>query len=85
MKSMVKTMTEAQKIPHFGYCDEVDLTNLVELKPHLKNAAQLRGVKFSFMPVFIKVNGVFRYTHPHEECEFNHNPCLSHAYTPSYF
>ena len=54
-KAMVKTMTAAQKIPPFGYYDEVDVTNLVKLRDDVKEAALARGVKFSYMPVFIKV------------------------------
>lgn len=51
---MVKTMTAALKIPHFGYCDEVDLTALVKLREELKPVASARGIKLSFMPFFIK-------------------------------
>lgn len=54
-KAMVKTMTAALKIPHFGYCDEVDLTELVRLRSELKGLAESRGVKLSYMPFFIKV------------------------------
>lgn len=53
-KAMVKTMTAALKIPHFGYCDEVDLTELVRLREELKPIAAARGVRLSFMPFFIK-------------------------------
>ncbi|KAI1891930.1 hypothetical protein AGOR_G00148780 [Albula goreensis] len=53
-KAMVKTMTAALKIPHFGYCDEVDLTRLVRLRAELKDMAEARGVKLSYMPFFIK-------------------------------
>ncbi|XP_036309198.1 lipoamide acyltransferase component of branched-chain alpha-keto acid dehydrogenase complex, mitochondrial isoform X1 [Pipistrellus kuhlii] len=53
-KAMVKTMTAALKIPHFGYCDEVDLTALVRLREELKPVAAARGIKLSFMPFFIK-------------------------------
>lgn len=53
-KAMVKTMTAALKIPHFGYCDEVDLTRLVSLRSELKPVADGRGVRLSFMPFFIK-------------------------------
>ncbi|XP_067310355.1 lipoamide acyltransferase component of branched-chain alpha-keto acid dehydrogenase complex, mitochondrial-like [Pseudorasbora parva] len=53
-KAMVKTMTAALKIPHFGYCDEVDLTQLVRLRSELKDLAKSRGVSLSYMPFFIK-------------------------------
>ncbi|KAL7855219.1 hypothetical protein SRHO_G00174090 [Serrasalmus rhombeus] len=53
-KAMVKTMTAALKIPHFGYKDEVDLTRLVRLRSELKGVAESRGVRLSYMPFFIK-------------------------------
>uniref|UniRef100_A0A7N9AK05 Dihydrolipoamide acetyltransferase component of pyruvate dehydrogenase complex n=1 Tax=Mastacembelus armatus TaxID=205130 RepID=A0A7N9AK05_9TELE len=53
-KAMVKTMTAALKIPHFGYCDEVDLSRLVALRAELRPMAEGRGVKLSYMPFFIK-------------------------------
>lgn len=54
-KAMVKTMSAALKIPHFGYKDEVDLSQLVRLRSELKGLAESRGVKLSYMPFFIKV------------------------------
>ena len=54
-KAMVKTMTAALKIPHFGFCDEVDLSRLVALRADLKAISEARGVKLSYMPFFIKV------------------------------
>ncbi|XP_053104851.1 lipoamide acyltransferase component of branched-chain alpha-keto acid dehydrogenase complex, mitochondrial isoform X2 [Hemicordylus capensis] len=53
-KAMVKTMTAALKIPHFGYYDEVELNQLVQLREEMKPTAQARGVNLSFMPFFIK-------------------------------
>ncbi|KAI5607934.1 lipoamide acyltransferase component of branched-chain alpha-keto acid dehydrogenase complex, mitochondrial, partial [Silurus asotus] len=53
---MVKTMTAALKIPHFGYKDEVDLSQLVRLRSELRNVAESRGVKLSYMPFFIKAS-----------------------------
>ncbi|KAI4872913.1 hypothetical protein NFI96_005295 [Prochilodus magdalenae] len=53
-KAMVKTMTAALKIPHFGYKDEVDLTQLVHLRSELKGLTESRGVRLSYMPFFIK-------------------------------
>ncbi|ELV10510.1 Lipoamide acyltransferase component of branched-chain alpha-keto acid dehydrogenase complex, mitochondrial [Tupaia chinensis] len=55
-KAMVKTMSAALKIPHFGYCDEVDLTELVKLREELKPIALARGIKLSFMPFFLKAS-----------------------------
>ncbi|EHB02161.1 Lipoamide acyltransferase component of branched-chain alpha-keto acid dehydrogenase complex, mitochondrial [Heterocephalus glaber] len=53
-KAMVKTMSAALKIPHFGYCDELDLTELLKLREELKPIALARGIKLTFMPFFIK-------------------------------
>ncbi|KAG8555952.1 hypothetical protein GDO81_017877 [Engystomops pustulosus] len=53
-RAMVKTMTAALKIPHFGYCDEVDMTTLVTLREELKPVAESCGVRLSFMPFFLK-------------------------------
>lgn len=53
-KAMVKTMTKSLSIPHFSYCDEIDITQLVEMRHVLKNIAKEHGVKFSYMPFFIK-------------------------------
>lgn len=53
-KAMVKAMSAALKIPHFGYKDEVDLSQLVWLRSELKGLAESRGVKLSYMPFFIK-------------------------------
>ncbi|CAL8310192.1 unnamed protein product [Lota lota] len=53
-KAMVKTMTAALKIPHFGFCDEVDLSRLAALRSDLRAISEARGVKLSYMPFFIK-------------------------------
>ncbi|PZC85363.1 hypothetical protein B5X24_HaOG201859 [Helicoverpa armigera] len=53
-KAMVKSMTEAMKIPHFGYSDEYDVTKLVESREALKKIAEARGAKLTYMPIIIK-------------------------------
>ena len=60
-KAMVKTMTAAQAIPPFGYYDEIDVTNLVKFRKDVKDQTLARGVKFSYMPVFIKVSLLEQY------------------------
>ena len=55
---MMKTMTAALKIPHFGLSDEVDLSRLAALRSELRGISEARGVKLSYMPFFIKVRSV---------------------------
>lgn len=59
-KAMVRTMTAALQIPHFGLCDELDLSRLVALRSELRAISEARGVKLSYMPFFIKVPGLSR-------------------------
>ena len=53
-KAMVKSMSEALKIPHFGYKDEIDMSALVQLRKDLKNVADSHGIKLSYMPIILK-------------------------------
>ncbi|XP_063434792.1 lipoamide acyltransferase component of branched-chain alpha-keto acid dehydrogenase complex, mitochondrial-like [Mytilus trossulus] len=53
-KAMVKTMTEANNIPTFGYDDEFDMSALVELRSKVKAITDEKGVKFSYMPIIMK-------------------------------
>ncbi len=45
-----------KRIPHFGYCDEIDMTSMAILRHSLKENPMVkeRGIKLSFMPFFIK-------------------------------
>jgi len=39
---------------HFTYVEEVDMTQLVHLRDHLKPTAERKGVKLTFLPFFVK-------------------------------
>ncbi|CAF2564481.1 unnamed protein product [Rotaria sp. Silwood2] len=51
-KAMVKTMTQANAVPHFTYSDEYDMTQLVKLRKQLKK--QNKDIKMSYLPFIIK-------------------------------
>lgn len=83
-KAMVKTMNQANTIPHFSYCDEYNMNNLVDLKHHLKTLGKERGIKISYLPIIIKACSIALHSYPilnahvDEKCEniifkANHN------------
>ncbi len=43
-----------QIIPHFTLADEADVTNLVQLRTNLKDAAEKEGTKVTYLPFVIK-------------------------------
>ncbi|CAG9829843.1 unnamed protein product [Diabrotica balteata] len=59
-KSMIKTMTEALKIPHFVYGDEIKITEVSKLRNILKNK---HDRKISPLPFFVKAisNSLMKY------------------------
>uniref|UniRef100_A0A023FJY9 Dihydrolipoamide acetyltransferase component of pyruvate dehydrogenase complex n=1 Tax=Amblyomma cajennense TaxID=34607 RepID=A0A023FJY9_AMBCJ len=63
-KAMAKTMAQSLVIPHFGYCDEVDVTRLVQLRTILKPIADRVGVRLSYMPFFLKALSISLFDYP---------------------
>ncbi|KAB5580612.1 2-oxoacid dehydrogenases acyltransferase-domain-containing protein [Coniochaeta sp. 2T2.1] len=73
-EQMFKTMTRSLNIPHFLYADEIDFTNLVELRRRLnkvlaKTAATEPNhtddvTKLSYLPFIIKAVSMSLYKHP---------------------
>lgn len=63
-KAMAKKMEESLSIPHFGYCEEVVLNSLIELRQKLKPIAESQGVKLSYMPFIIKACSLALKKHP---------------------
>ena len=43
-----------QTIPHFSYIDEVDLTDLVQLRQSLKEPMMSRGIKLTYLAFIVK-------------------------------
>ncbi|NMM39328.1 dihydrolipoyllysine-residue acetyltransferase [Pseudoalteromonas arctica] len=53
--AMAKQMVASiSTIPHFTFCDEIDLTALIALRTELKEQYKQQGVKLTMMPFFIK-------------------------------
>eukprot|EP01116_Phalansterium_solitarium_P008918 TRINITY_DN2288_c0_g1_i1.p1 TRINITY_DN2288_c0_g1~~TRINITY_DN2288_c0_g1_i1.p1 ORF type:complete len:508 (-),score=64.27 TRINITY_DN2288_c0_g1_i1:276-1799(-) len=53
-KAMIKSMTAAAAVPHFGYSDEIAMDRMRQLRADCKAIADARGVKLTFMPFFLK-------------------------------
>lgn len=53
-RAMVKSMTEAAKIPHFHYVEDINCDALVELKSSFQNENSDPDVKHTFLPTLIK-------------------------------
>lgn len=52
---MAKAMVESvSTIPHFTYCEEIDMTNLIQLRSELKDVYAKRDIKLTMMPFFMK-------------------------------
>lgn len=55
MAAMAKHITQAvQTIPHFTFCEEIDLTTLMALRNALKERYKAQGIKLTMMPFFMK-------------------------------
>jgi 2-oxoisovalerate dehydrogenase E2 component (dihydrolipoyl transacylase) len=61
---MIKTMTAAAHVPHLGYCDEIQMDNLMALRARLKPVAEKRGVALSFLPFMLKAASLALHQYP---------------------
>ncbi len=53
--AMARQMVDSvSSIPHFTYCEEIDMTALIELRTGMKQQYAAQGIKLSMMPFFIK-------------------------------
>ncbi|CAD5214327.1 unnamed protein product [Bursaphelenchus xylophilus] len=53
-RAMISSMSEALKIPHFGYNDEYTADALVDFRHQLKSEAKRRNIKLTYMPIILK-------------------------------
>jgi 2-oxoisovalerate dehydrogenase E2 component (dihydrolipoyl transacylase) len=52
---MAKAMVESvSTIPHFTYCEEIDMTDLMQLRGELKEVYAKQDIKLTMMPFFMK-------------------------------
>jgi 2-oxoisovalerate dehydrogenase E2 component (dihydrolipoyl transacylase) len=52
---MAKAMVESvSTIPHFTYCEEIDMTNLISLRSGMKETYAKQDIKLTMMPFFMK-------------------------------
>ena len=53
--AMAKAMVNSvSTIPHFTYCEEIDMTNLIKLRKELKEVYAKQDIKLTMMPFFMK-------------------------------
>jgi pyruvate dehydrogenase E2 component (dihydrolipoamide acetyltransferase)/2-oxoisovalerate dehydrogenase E2 component (dihydrolipoyl transacylase) len=54
-KRIAERMVQSTKtIPHYGYVDECEVTELVRLRTSLKEAYARAGIKLTYLPFFVK-------------------------------
>lgn len=63
-RAMVKSMSAAWQVPHFGYCDEIVMDGLMAARDALKPLAGERGIKLSYLPLIVKATSLALAAHP---------------------
>uniref|UniRef100_H2YAV3 Dihydrolipoamide acetyltransferase component of pyruvate dehydrogenase complex n=1 Tax=Ciona savignyi TaxID=51511 RepID=H2YAV3_CIOSA len=74
-KAMLRSMKSSLNIPHFGYNDEYDLTELVLLRKRIKKEVKhSHGIKLSYMPFIVKAVSVALSKYPilNSQLDSNH-------------
>ncbi|EPZ35658.1 Chloramphenicol acetyltransferase-like domain-containing protein [Rozella allomycis CSF55] len=81
-KAMIKSMTNALKVPHFGYYDEICLDQLKSIKKELVDILDEPSTKLSFMPFFIKAASVALKEFPimNASLDLENNQVIYHHY-----
>ncbi|TLU67470.1 dihydrolipoyllysine-residue acetyltransferase [Thalassotalea litorea] len=73
--AMARAMTASvTTIPHFTYCEEIDLTDLIALRKSVKDEYARQDIKLTMMPFFIKAMSLalkefpLMNTQPNDDC-----------------
>ncbi|CAN0379460.1 unnamed protein product, partial [Ectocarpus fasciculatus] len=57
-RAMMEAMRKALEVPHMTFCDEVNADRLGELRSDLKEAAERRGARLSYLPLIVKATSM---------------------------
>jgi len=68
---MTKTMTESRSIPFFTFQDEIDASNLIQLRQMLKKTYST----LTLLPFFIKAASIAMIEYPIVNSHFNPETC----------
>jgi len=77
---MVQKMNESNKVPTFGYGDEIDVSALVRLRNSLKNECKELGVKLNYMPFILKATSLALKEYPMLNATVDDAECTSVTY-----
>ncbi|CAM9904888.1 unnamed protein product [Pylaiella littoralis] len=57
-RAMMEAMQKALEVPHMTFCDEVNADLLGHVRSDLKEAAERRGSRLSYMPLIVKATSM---------------------------
>ncbi|CBJ32711.1 Dihydrolipoamide branched chain transacylase [Ectocarpus siliculosus] len=57
-RAMMEAMRKALEVPHMTFCDEVNADRLGKLRSDLKEAAERRGARLSYLPLIVKATSM---------------------------
>lgn len=63
-RAMVASMAAAATVPHFHFCDEVDLRALLAVRQKVRHDPLMQGVKLTFLSFMIKALSAALLEHP---------------------
>jgi len=77
---MVQKMNESNKVPTFGYGDEIDVSELVRLRASLKDECKELGVKLNYLPFILKATSLALKDYPILNATVDDAECTSVTY-----